>query len=102
MGLVQNYPDAFLNSPIKKEPCQKCKGKTEQLETALKLNDFYAADLRRKDAEIAMLKARVAQGNGIDRGVIADLAFIMLEGVMAGRIKLKPEHIAEMRKAARG
>jgi len=57
--------------------------------------------LRRANAEIATLQARVNHGSGADKQKLNELSFIIAEAILRFGMKVKTEHIEALRIAAK-
>jgi len=69
-----------------------------KLGTATNLLEAANRLLHRANAENAMLLARLERGNGIDKDVLQSLMLLLLDAVVAGRIKLNLKHVDALRK----
>jgi len=73
----------------------KLKSALERLEKADNL-------LRRANAEIAMLNARIEHGSGADKLVLCDALYLMFDAARRGLVPFTDKHLAEVRNAAKG
>lgn len=73
-----------------------------QAENALQSSEKADKLLRRAEAKIAMLNARIEHGSGADKLVLCDALYLMFDAARRGLVPFTDKHLAEVRKAARG